>query len=192
MSIIFPCAFSPWTPSIGDATLIGWSIAAFYVVVAVFCARSARAAAIALPIQRREVLFWWTCAFVLGFLAINKQLDLQTLVTDVGRCIAVEQGWYEDRRDVQRGFLAAVVLLGVTGVLCCGLVLRRTFARTGLAVLGLGFVCLFVVVRAASFHHVDTLLGGLVLGLRISTLLEVTGPLMILAASVRAARRRPG
>jgi len=90
------------------------------------------------------------------------------------------------------GFLAAVVLLGVTGVLCCGLVLRRTFARTGLAVLGLGFVCLFVVVRAASFHHVDTLLGGLVLGLRISTLLEVTGPLMILAASVRAARRRAG
>ena len=41
----------------------------------------------------------------------------------------------------------AVVVLGVTGVLSCWLVLRRTFARTGLAVLGLGFVCLFVIVR---------------------------------------------
>jgi hypothetical protein len=192
MAIIFPCAFSPWTPNIGDANLIGWSIAAFYMAVAVFCARPARAAAISLPIQRREALFWWTCALVMGFLAINKQLDLQTLVTDIGRCFAVEQGWYEDRRDVQRGFLAAVVVLGVAGVLCCWLVLRRTFARTGLAVLGLGFVCLFVIVRAASFHHVDTFLGGSMLGLRISTLLEVTGPLLILAAAVRAGRRRLG
>ena len=192
MSIIFPCAFSPWSPSIGDANLTGWSITAFYVVVAVFCARSARAAALALPMQRREVLFWWVCAFAMGFFAINKQLDLQTLMTDLGRCIALEQGWYEDRRDVQQRFLAAVVVLGVTGVLCCWLVLRRTFARTGLAVLGLGFVCLFLIVRAASFHHVDTLLGGSVLGLRISTMLEVTGPLLILAASFRAGRRRFG
>ena len=189
MSNAFPCAFSPWSPSLGDANPIGWAFVMLYLLVAWSCARAARASRSAPPLQRRERVFWWLCAVVMGFLAINKQLDLQTLLTDVGRCIAVDQGWYEGRREVQRGFLAAMAVISVASVAGCWLVLRKTFARTGLAVLGLGLVCLFVVVRAASFHDFDALLGSSVRGLGIAKLLEVTGPLLVLIAAVHPGRQ---
>ncbi len=173
----------------GDATPAGWAYVALYLIVALSCAKAARADRLPPSPQLREKVLWWLCTFVMGFLAINKQLDLQSLVTDVGRCIAVDQGWYESRRQVQRGFLAAMVVISIVSVAGCWMVLRQTFGRTGLAVAGLGFVCLFVVVRAASFHHFDIFLGGSVLGLNIATLLEMTGPLLILIAAVQAGRQ---
>jgi len=140
--------------------------------------------------QRRERVFWIVCAALLTFLAVNKQLDLQTLLTSLARCAAYEQGWYEDRRSVQRLFIAAVSVGGLVVIMGAVLVLRGTLARTGLAVLGLGLVTTFVVVRAASFHHMDTLIDSRVLGLRVTWLIELLGPTLILVAAIRARHDR--
>jgi hypothetical protein len=41
-------------------------------------------------------------------LGINKQLDLQTALTELGRVLALSQGWYEQRQVVQFWFIAAL------------------------------------------------------------------------------------
>ena len=42
-------------------------------------------------------------------LCINKQLDLQSLFTDIGRVIAWKQGWYQERREFQKWFVLGVL-----------------------------------------------------------------------------------
>ena len=58
----------------------------------------------------------------------------------------------------------------------------------GGALLGIGFVCAFVLIRAASFHDVDGLIGSWAMGIKVNWLLELPGP--ILVALVAARRRR--
>jgi hypothetical protein len=53
---------------------------------------------------------WLTLVPLLGFLAINKQLDLQTALTATGRCMAQAEGWYDNRALVQIGFIAGLML----------------------------------------------------------------------------------
>ncbi|MBA3908690.1 MAG: isopropylmalate isomerase [Rhodobacter sp.] len=170
---------------------MGWIIAALYLLAAVTSAIAARRDG-QLPAQTRsrEQAFWWVSAALLIFLAANKQLDLQSLLTSVARCVALDQGWYEDRKVVQRWFVLGVLTGGIAAILALGLFLRDTVARTGLALLGLGFVSLFVMIRAASIHQVDTLIGGQMLGLRVNSLLELPGPLIVLMAATRAIRHR--
>jgi hypothetical protein len=185
---LFPCAFSPWNPGIGDNHFMGWLTVAVYLVAAFRCAVTARHGSFPERTHAREQVFWWLCSLALVLLAANKQLDLQSLLTSVARCVAVEQGWYENRRILLRGFILAVAAAGAVGFIACGFFMRATFARTGLAILGLGLVCTFVAIRAASFHHVDILIDARVAGLRLNWLLELPGPLLMLLASIRAGR----
>ena len=74
---------------------------------------------------------------------------------------------------------AVLVFLGLMRLL------RGTLARTGLALLGLVLVTVFVVIRAAGFHHMDVLIDTRVAGMRMNWLLELPGPLMVLAAALR-------
>jgi hypothetical protein len=76
-----------------------------------------------------------------------------------------------------------MVALGVLAVL-----LRGILGRVWPALLGLGFVCVFVVIRAASFHHMDGLIGSSALGLRLNWVLELPGPILVAAVALR--RRR--
>ena len=50
-------------------------------------------------------------------LGINKQLDFQTLLTEIGRKIAHAQGWYEQRQEVQVIFVSLLMLIGAAGLL---------------------------------------------------------------------------
>jgi len=52
---------------------------------------------------------WALLALLMAFLAINKELDLQSAFTVAGRCLAKAQGWYEERRDFQRHFIFALI-----------------------------------------------------------------------------------
>jgi hypothetical protein len=184
--MLFPCAFSPWSPGIGDAHVMGWVTVAVYVAASAACVSAARLVGADPDASRRERLFWWVSAGMLLLLAVNKQLDLQSLLTSIARCMAVEQGWYDMRRDVQLWFVETVAVLGAVALAAAALYFRKTFRRTGLAVLGLAFVATFVVVRAASFHHVDLLIDREVFGLRLNWILELSGPCLILWAAVRS------
>jgi hypothetical protein len=167
---------------------MGWLTVAVYLASAVLCAARAHTGPFPERTRRRERMFWGLCSIALVLLAANKQLDLQSLLTSVARCVAVDQGWYENRRMMQRGFIMAVAAAGTLGLLACGFFMRATFARTGLAILGLGLVCTFVAIRAASFHQVDILIDAKVVGVRLNWLLELPGPLLIMLATALAGR----
>ena len=188
MNTIVACGLSKWSPGLGDNHPMGWITVVLYLVAAVACAVAASRGTFPPQTSSRERLFWWFAAVVLVLLAINKQLDLQSLLTSVARCMAMNQGWYEGRRVVQVWFVGAVLAGGCMAIVALAFFLRNTFARTGLAVVGLGFVCVFVAIRAASFHHVDTLIDGQLFGLRMNWLLEMPGPLIVLMAAVRQSR----
>lgn len=176
------CAFTRWSPGLGDNHPVGWLTVLVYLAAGIASARAALACARegnGAPERR----FWWVTAAILLFLAVNKQLDLQSLLTMVARCHASLAGWYDARRGIQRAFIwlvagGAIALLGLLA-----LMLRPVLGRIWLALAGLAFVCGFVVIRAASFHHMDGLIGSVALGLKVNWLLELPGPLLVLAVA---------
>jgi hypothetical protein len=166
-----------WTPGIGDPTIAGWVTVATYFIAALLCMR-ARAAATS--VERH----WWTGLTVLMILmGINKQLDIQTLFTDIGRDMARAQGWYAQHRVVQGYFIVGLIVSGLVAALTLALTVgrkSRLWARVSIvAVCGLG---VFVLIRATSFHHVDEMLGLKLGGLRYNNILEL-GPLLLIVLS---------
>jgi len=178
------CAFTRWSPGLGDNHPVGWLTVLVYLAAAIASARAAlrcgRDGA-----ERAERRFWWIAAAVLLLLSVNKQLDLQSLLTMVARCHAALAGWYDDRREIQRAFIWLVAGGAIAALALLSLLLRGILDRVWLALTGLAFVCGFVVIRAASFHHMDGLIGSMALGLKVNWLLELPGPLLVLAVALR-------
>ncbi len=172
MKDIISCAGARWSIGIGDPNLAGWVTVMAYALASVL---AFRAAAIRDRITLAERTFWVLAGLGLAFLAVNKQLDLQSLLTDAGRCAARLQGWYGMRRAVQLDFILAMVGAGVLGGLTALWILRGTLRRTGVALLGLVWITSFVLVRAAGFHHVDSLIGLRVAGMRLNWVFELGG-----------------
>ena len=143
-----------WTPGIGDPTVAGWVTVAAYFGAAVLCFR---ARASGRPTERR----WWTgLAVLMVVMGFNKQLDLQTLFTDVGRDMARSEDWYNARGIVQRDFIVAMMVSGAVAALTLFMTVgRRSGSWVRLSILAVCALGVFVLVRAASFHHVDAMLG---------------------------------
>lgn len=183
------CALAQWSPGLGDNNLMGWVTVLVYLLAAAAAALTARRLTGAEPLLRRERRFWIITAALMALLAINKQLDLQSLLTMLARCHAQLAGWYEGRRVVQEAFIYLVAAGAVVALGLLALLLRGILGRVWLALIGLGFVCAFVVIRAASFHHVDVLLGSTAAGIKLNWILELPGPTLIaLVARHRADR----
>lgn len=189
MGTTLTCAFTRWSPGLGDNHLMGWLTVLVYLAAGVASLWAARALGRE-GLAGRERRFWWIAGGLMLFLAVNKQLDLQSLLTMVARCHASLNGWYDVRRGVQRAFIYAVAGGGLVVLLLLALMLRGILGRVWPALAGLGVVSVFVVIRAASFHHVDGLIGTTALGFRVNWLLELPGPLLVLGAAMH--RRRVG
>ena len=124
---------------------------------------------------RASFAFWALLMVLFVFLGLNKQIDLQTWLTDVGRRMAQAQGWYDQRAQVQAVFIGAVA---VTGLSLLAFLLDRTrelLPRHALAFVGLVLLACYVILRTASFHDIDRVMGWGVLGFRLSWLLELLG-----------------
>lgn len=176
-----------WEPGIGDPTVFGWVTVLAYGVAMLLCYGCYRKA---VPGPARR--FWLLMAFIMLALGVNKQLDLQTWLTQVGRDVALEHGWYARRRLVQVVFIVWLVLVALMVrtkllQLVQGLDRHARGAAMGLLLLGV-----FVLVRAASFHHVDVLLGLSLEGLPVNAVLELGGIGMIAWAAFACWRSRPG
>jgi len=140
--------------------------------------------------ERRARLFWRTVAVLLAVLGANKQLDLQTLLTDIGREAARSGGWYAQHRTVQAFFVAGLCVLGIALLVATGLLMRRSLMPIWVAMAGITVLGCFVLVRAASFHHVDKTLGMNLAGLRLCWLIEAVG-IALTAVSAASALRHP-
>ncbi|MEM1416588.1 MAG: hypothetical protein AAGH15_16875 [Myxococcota bacterium] len=178
-----------WSPGIGDPTPVGWFIVAAYAGVAALCARVAaelRAAREPAGDDRWLARYWVGLTLLFAFLAFNKQLDLQSLFTEVARHWALTSGWYEDRGPV---IVTFILTLGVGSVVLLVWLVRATrhHLRTlRLSLFGLGFTLAFIVLRASSAHGVDGFLGRVFLGLPWNHILELTGITLVGLAALRA------
>ena len=116
----------------------------------------------------------------MAFLGVNKELDLQTLMTVIGRCHAQLNGWYDERQAVQRGFIRTMAVSAF--LLALGIIwfLRASLRRNILAVVGLAFGLGFVVIRAAGVRDVDKLISTEVMSIRVNWILELSGLVLIL------------
>ena len=147
------CIARDWTPTIGDPEITGWLTVISYLVCLV----------LAIMVLRRRPAraargLWLAIAVLMAFLAVNKQLDLQTALTATGRFVARAQGWYDSRQIVQLAFIAGL-LAGVALTLAWATkTLRGQMRGNGLALVGLAILCGFVLVRAVGFGHVDRLI----------------------------------
>ena len=189
MSGILDCAFRSWLPGFGDPTPAGWVTVAAYLVAAALAFRMA-ALRTRPPQRTAERAFWALAGLGLVFLAVNKQLDLQSLMTAAGRCAARMQGWYGARRPVQVAvILGLVAAAGLVGLLTLAL-LWRSLGRTLPAILGLAAITAFVLVRAVGFHHVDALIGMRVGGFRLNWMFELGAIALFCAGVLWATRHR--
>lgn len=180
-----------WSPGIGDPTLVGWFTVFAYFWTAWACLRARYSVGAARGSRGRA--FWGVLALVLVGLGINKQLDLQGLFAMWGRDLAHAQGWYESRGLVQILFIMMLGGMGLLVVAAVGWWLRDKLRQLWIPLVGFAFLVLFVFVRAASFHHMDRLIGWRFVGLRMNWILELGGILLILYGArvfEREAQRR--
>jgi uncharacterized membrane protein len=166
-----------WSPGIGDPTIIGWVTVIFYAVAAVLCWRAARECRKLPPRKsiRQEIKIWRFLSITLWFLCFNKQLDLQTAFTEIGRMIALQQDWYEERHVYQKMFIEALVVGGAMFTCLLLFITWKLSRPVKLAMIGLCVLGVFILTRASSFHHVDMFLGSSVLGVKWNWILELSG-----------------
>lgn len=138
---------------VGDPTPLGWLTTFAYLAAAALCLRAWRMQ----PADGgggHPSLAWALVGALMLALGLNKQLDLQTQLTALGKLAAHAGGWYEQRRTVQSWFVR-LLALGVAVAASLGVFLWRRHWRELLApALGLLLVMAYVLLRAARFQHV--------------------------------------
>ena len=195
LMILATTAAGRWRPGIGDPSWAGWLIVGAYTVAAILAwaaHRSYRDKALRLERTRFDdarnhrllALFWLAALVLLVGLGLNKQLDVQSLFTQELRDAAHVQGWYDDRRRYQFTFVVAIAGTGVVSMGTMAWILRGVLREVWMAGLGLGALASFVVIRAASFHHVDTFLRRLTYTGNVA--LELAAIVVIAAGAGRA------
>jgi hypothetical protein len=177
-----------WRPGIGDPSPMGWLTVVAYVLVSLLSLKAAQRyhSDSDTGQDRLRRRMWLGVASLMSFLGINKQLDLQSLFTEMGREIAFKGGWYSQRRSVQFVFVVAVAAIGIAGFI---FIMRKTHSilrERKLLLFGLSFLISFIIIRAASFHHVGTLFASRILGLRINWILELGGIAFIGLSALQA------
>lgn len=189
MQILHVIQNSKWSPGIGDPTLIGWLIVAAYITAALLCIACFCSARHNRLIKQQT--FWLMMAIVLFLLAVNKQLDLQTWLTEVARNIAREQDWYQQRRIFQVWVVGVIAVVGVSLIILAGWLMRHS-ARHRLAFIGLILLLTFIMIRSASFHPVDDVLAFKFAKLKLRYILELGAIVCIATSAARSLFRHNG
>ncbi len=181
-----------WHPGISDRSSMGLVVFLCYFVGAAVCMFRAWRCFRTPALRRGQFRFWAFCAIALFLFGLNKQLDLHQLITQVGRDWARAQGWYENRREVQSIFVKCLAGGAAAALLTMIWALRGMTLRYYIALLGLMFLGFYVLIRAASFHHVDHFLGLGTEGFRLAWLVELGGIAITAAAAALPERASPG
>lgn len=125
--------------------------------------------------RKRQAYLWIALSLLMVALGLNKQLDLQTLFTEIARYLSHEQGWYEQRRYYQRLFIYAVMALSLVMLMLLTLLYRPVLTDYLFAIGGVTLLFGFIVIRAASFHDFDLFINSRIIGFRMNSILELSG-----------------
>lgn len=140
------------------------AVAVIGAAVAIQCRRGA------LPYSERV---WWWLAGGLVVLGAIRQWQLLTWLTDLIRQTALQDGWYMERRAVQRITVVAAAAVGLALFGALHRRLRHLAAGDILAVyLYLGLVAL-ALLQIISLHQIDSVLNLSIAGTRLGRLLEI-------------------
>ena len=190
MGLIAEVVGNRWQPGIGDPTLLGWLTVVAYALTCGLCVLAFRAAEARARSAGGEELLWASLSVMMLALGINKQLDLQTWVTQVGRDFVTGWGLYAWHQVYQAMFILVVAVGGLAAVgVLWRLAIDRRWPLTPLA--GATFLAVYVVIRAASFHHIDQILNLDIPGARLSSVIEVAGIAIIAVSAAQALRPHP-
>jgi hypothetical protein len=178
------CATPLWWAEFGDPTAWGWAMTLGYGLAALMAALRWRGEGVAAR------GFWAVMAAIVAGVAINTQADLQILLIALGRCLALEGGWFEARRAVQAGVFGALVLAAL--VLLGWLMARRRAGGpgAGLALAGLASMAIYVAWRAAEFLHVEGEALHALSHMHVPLLFEAGGAVAIALGARRDGSRR--
>ncbi len=169
-----------WHPGIADPTAGGWITVLLYFLAAASCWKTMVFVRL---VDKSDARIWWAIFLMFFLLGINKGLNLQTAVTELGRTVAYSEGWYDDRRTMQFWLVGALGAIA-TGVSTAVMFWARNFPiQIRLGLLGSMFVSAYVVIRAVSFHNFDAFITSHIFGLRWNWILEMTGIVAVLSAS---------
>lgn len=149
----------------------------------VIAAGAAAMAFLGTPRRSNARKVWIAITTGMVLLAINKQLDLQSLVTDIFRTFSKMYGWYDQRRGVQAIFIVMIVACSAIGATILVINVRQSFDRYGLLLAGAFLLIAFVIIRAASFHHIDQILKVQIERVMLNWFLELSGIGLIVIAS---------
>ncbi len=100
------------------------------------------------------------------------------------------EGWYDARGFVQTGFVVGMVAGGVIGVAGFFRFARHHAICVRTALGGVSLLLAFIAVRAASFHHIDRLIGTTILGFRFNWIFELGGIAIIAGSALCALQRQ--
>ncbi|UJR79814.1 hypothetical protein [Sandaracinus amylolyticus] len=167
---------------LGDDTPLGWAITLAYAIgagVTLHAARGVREVG-----ARRFVVL---SGLALAALAVNKQLDLQTLVFRAGRSATFTLGLYEQRDRLHVIFPVLVGAVLVVVLVLLAITLRRHVRALATMLVGWALLAAFVVVRVALFSHLVRVLGWTWLESAWPALLEL-GAITLIAIGARRAR----
>ena len=164
-----------WRPGIGDPTVMGWLTVAAYVVAGLLCWRCAARAGWGGSYRAGcgERAAWLVLAAAMLFLGVNKQLDLQSWVTQVGEDIV--KAYRLPKRPTQMWFVIGVLTGGAVSLAVVLWLARRVLSRMALALVGVLFLVCFVAVRLVSLHSIDRMLGTRLGGAKLNWVLELGG-----------------
>jgi hypothetical protein len=169
-----------WHAGIGDPTIHGWLTVVFYIIATCISANKA----ITLKKLGHGYRFWLLVTLFLLLLGINKQLDLQTWFTQTLRDNAYAYGWYENRRIYQSLFIFMLAVTTLVSLVSIRRFLADSWHRHKVTWVGIELLCAFVLMRAASFHHMDVFINHHWLGVRFNVLLEIGAIIVVILGAL--------
>lgn len=171
----------------GHLTALGWTTFALYMIAALL---SFRAAVVSRSYNSAALgRIWVWFGVILAVLGLNKQLDLQTWLMELGRQIAGKENLSAYRAGLHvlffLGFMLGIIALFAALMLRSSATMGRFGRQLPLAAGGCVLVCAYIVIRAASIENVDLMLGFDLERIPFLWLLEAGGLLLIMVQALR-------
>lgn len=173
------CGAAGWWAIWGDPLLSGTIFVASYVGTA------ALILTVASPVSGRERWLWRLCGLFFLFQALNTPLDLHAFPGTFGRCLAHAQGWYENRARVQVTFLLALAIFASLLLFLTLTVFYRNMLNNLLLVAGVAITLGITLIKGINYHGTEEILGGGYGPFRWADIIEYSGIVIALLATLK-------